>query len=346
MEELVPLIHPTAVPKPLKEPAVSQSTNVASIRKLVIVGVVCTLFMIAEIIGGLMANSIAILNDAAHLLSDLAGFLVSGIALHIAQRPATSKMTFGFHRAEVIGALISVLLMWGLTIWLVSESVKRILWPVRVDGKIMLITAFFGLSCNLVMFKLLHINPAPPPVKSEIDDIIELFPLQEKQEPAQQTENVNIRAAMLHVLGDLIQSIGVVIAAGVIYFKPDWCVADPLCTLMFAVIVAFITIPVVKECTEVLMEASPLEVDTNELKEDLAAVVGVKEVHDLHVWSLSAGKLSLSVHLISELPAETLEAAARLCKSKYGLSHSTIQVEVLKCLTSKFNCRNRLHQKT
>jgi zinc transporter 2 len=199
------------------------------------------------------------------------------------------------------------------------------------------------------MFKLLHSHHHHHKDNHEHEDITELVPIRDRKESAHShhhhhhERNVNIRAAMLHVIGDFIQSIGVVIAASVIYFRPDWRVADPLCTLVFAVIVGFTTVPIIKECMEVIMEATPLAIDIAQLKKDFAAIVGVREVHDLHVWSLTVGKLSLSVHLISELSVETLEAAVVLCKTKYGLTHTTIQVEVLKNHTSSFNCSSELH---
>jgi zinc transporter 2 len=384
-----------------KPPAQCKEDSKAQINKLLVVSAVCLLFMIAEIVGGVLANSIAIMTDAAHLLSDLTGFAISVVSLYISQRPATSEMSFGYHRAEIIGAIISVALIWGLTIWLVFEAVLRIVNPVPVDGFIMLITAIFGLLCNIGMFKILHTHghghshghdhghshghdhghshghKHEKPAKeghvhkhgekehkhgekehkhgekehkhSEKEhshkQVSELNPDQGSQHEslAQHEENVNVRAAMLHVIGDLIQSIGVILAAVAVYFRPDWSIADPLCTLLFSIIVFCTTLPIIRECTEVLMEGTPVQIDSSELEGDLANIEGVQEVHDLHVWSLSVGKLSLSVHLTSENPSHSLKLATGLCKDKYGILHTTIQVELPETHISSFSCTNELH---
>jgi zinc transporter 2 len=141
-------------------------------------------------------------------------------------------------------------------------------------------------------------------------------------------ENVNLRAALIHVIGDAIQNLGVVIAGLVIYFYPDASIADPICTFIFSIIVVFTTIRILKECISVLMEGSPVEFDMEKLENDLSKIRGVVEVHDLHVWSLSIGKLSLSCHLTSNNPQISLKKARKLIKEKYKITHSTIQVEL------------------
>lgn len=130
-----------------------------ALKKLVIVSFLCIIFMGLEFTGGYIAHSIAIMSDAAHLLSDFMGFVISMFSIWIGTRPANGGMSFGYHRAEVIGALTSVLLIWGLTAWLVSEAVQRVITPDEVDGKIMLITASIGLLINLIMVKVLHSGP-------------------------------------------------------------------------------------------------------------------------------------------------------------------------------------------
>lgn len=379
-------------PLDVEEGAMLKPNNKGPIKKLLVVSAVCFLFMVGEIVGGLLANSIAIMTDAAHLLSDLTGFAISVISLYISQRPATNSMSFGFHRAEIIGAIISVALIWGLTIWLVVEAVDRIVNPVEVNGLIMMITAVFGFVCNIVMFKFLHSHGhshggqgcshghghgaenghshehdhgkkhdhdhkhkenkhdedkkkhhgshlKAKELKMTVHKTNEAEVAQAKHE-----ENVNVRAAMLHVIGDMIQSIGVIIASIIVYCQPTWDIADPLCTLMFSVIVVSTTGPIIKQCAQVLMEGTPLHVSTASLEADLAKIDGVYEVHDLHVWSLSVGKLSLSVHLTSEDPSKALFEATQLCKTKYGILHTTIQVELPESnLISSFSCTNELH---
>ena len=137
------------------EKAKQNKENLA-LKKMVIVSLICILFMMAEIIGGLLANSLAIITDAAHLFSDLSGFLISIFAIMIGQKPANKIFTFGYHRAEVLGALTSVITIWILTCFLLKEAIDRIANPIPIDAKIMLITSIFGLFCNLVMMEVLH----------------------------------------------------------------------------------------------------------------------------------------------------------------------------------------------
>ena len=305
-----------------------------NLKKLFIASGICLVFMIGEIIGGYLASSIAIMSDAAHLLSDLSAFGISIFSLFLVKRPATMHMTYGYHRAEIIGAVISVALIWGLTIWLVYSAAQRIIEPVEVDGEIMLITAVAGLACNLVMGLTLHHSHShhhKPSPKVQIDDE---FTARVHQ------ENVNVRAALLHVLGDILQSVGVVIAGILICINEDWNIADPICTFLFSVIVLFTTIPIMKECIGVLMEGAPIGVDLDGLTDDLANITDVISVHDLHVWSLSIGKSSMSCHLVATKPVETLEVATRICREKYNISHATIQIEECE---SQLNCDNILH---
>jgi zinc transporter 2 len=140
-------------------------------------------------------------------------------------------------------------------------------------------------------------------------------------------ENINIKAALIHVIGDAIQNLGVVIAGLIIYIYPDCAIADPICTYIFSVIVLFTTIRIMKQCVSVLMEEAPVKMDIDQLKLDLEALDGCVECHDLHVWALSNSKISLSCHLSSKTPQDTLQKALNLCKHIYKIKHCTIQVE-------------------
>lgn len=381
------------------------ANNEVTLRKLWIVSGICLVFMAIEITGGYLANSIAIMSDAAHLLSDFLGFIISIVSIYISRRGATHQMSFGYHRAEVIGALASVVLIWGLTIWLLYEATLRVITPNKVDGLIMLITAVIGFAFNIVMGLVLayqgidhnlhshhdhedeeelpthyhkegtkhshehshaegdhghshkegdhgeddhghshaegdhghsHSNAPQEFKKKQSHDQVATPLVEKKVKPASHGhshghgdhENVNLRAALIHVIGDAVQNLGVVIAGLVIYFYPSASIADPICTFIFSIIVVFTTIRILKDCISVLMEGSPLKFDMIKLEKDLAEVVGVKEIHDLHVWSLSVGKLSLSCHLTSTNPQTSLKKARKLIKDKYKISHATIQVEL------------------
>ncbi len=138
------------------------------------------------------------------------------------------------------------------------------------------------------------------------------------------SSNLNVESAYLHVLGDMLMSVGVIIAAVIIYLWPQAKIADPICTYLFSVIVGFTSFPVVKECIKVLMEATPPEIDLDELKNDIYAIEGVEEIHDFHLWSVSVGKFSLSCHIKTDKPFKTLSMVTDLCRRKYNIFHTTI----------------------
>jgi zinc transporter 2 len=362
----------------IAEPIKHDNSN---LNKLWMVSVICLLFMIIEVIGGYLASSIAIMADAAHLLSDILGFLISIASIYISRKQATSHMSYGFHRAEVIGALVSVNIIWGLTIWLLYEATCRLVEREPVHGLIMVITAIIGFFFNIIMGVVLayqgidhhlhhnhvheeemekhehnthYVRGKTGIITEEVheddhdhehvngdthghddhnhdhDHGIEMNnkPHANDDGHGHSHGDVNLRAAFVHVIGDAIQNLGVVIAGFIIYFKPEYSIADPICTFIFSIIIIFTTIRIAKDCISVLMEGSPVELNIDQLTKDLLKVRGVIEIHDLHVWSLSVGKLSLSCHLISNNPQISLSKAAKLLKNKYGISHSTIQVEI------------------
>ena len=315
-----------------------------AMKKLFYVSFVCLIFMCIEIIGGYLANSIAIMSDAAHLLSDLFGFVISIISITISKKVATNTMSFGFHRAEIIGALVSVTLIWGLTLWLLYEATVRMINPVQVDSIIMIIIAVIGFLFNVVMgivlswngighVHIMHNHKHDDEHQHEHDD-------NDDEHDHKKNKNVNLRAALIHVIGDALQNIGILIAGIIIYFFPSYNIMDPLCTYIFSIIVGFTTISILKDCISVLMEGVPMETDLNSIEKDLKSIDGVIDIHDLHVWCLSIGKISMSCHLSCKNPQKTLVIAHKLLKKKYKISHTTIQVEDVK---RDINCRHSLH---
>ena len=339
-----------------------------AIRKLIWVCVICTIFMIIEIIGGYLANSIAIMSDAAHLLSDLLGFLISIISIYISRKVAKNNMSYGYHRAEIIGALVSIVLIWALTLWLLYEATLRIITPPLVDGLIMIIVSIIGFSFNVIMGIVLaksgvahshglkkcdhdhdhehdhehehehdHEHDHDHEHEHNSDEEIRLH-----TEDENKNSNVNLRASFIHILGDALQNIGVFIAGIIIYFLPRYSIADPICTYIFSIIVGFTTINILKDCIFVLMEGSPVDIDIEELESDLREIKGVKEIHDLHVWSLSIGKTSLSCHICCDNPQKTLKKAKKMIQKKYKIDHITIQVEENNNM-NQLSCKNDIH---
>ena len=357
----------------------------SNLRKLYISIGICTLFMIAEVIGGIISGSLAILTDAAHILSDILGFGISVISIHITRLPASRRMSFGFHRAEVLGALLSIAAIWALTAWLISEAIHRIIHLNHVDGELMVITAVAGLAGNLIMVFVLghnhnhighshdhgHGHKLHEPKSHDHHDHEhhdhehhshehhchehqshehhghehhELHEVHSDDHEHQHNhENLNMRAAVLHVIGDVLQSAGVIVAGCIIYFYPHCSIADPICTLLFSLIVMFTTIPIVKSCLTILMEATPESIDSSEIEQDLRNIALVSDVHDLHVWSISSGKISLSVHLIGEDGPCIVQKAQKMLKKKYGIMHTTIQIE-LSHEKDEFDCISDIHE--
>ena len=341
-----------------------------AIRKLSWVCIICTIFMTIEIIGGYLANSIAIMSDAAHLLSDLLGFLISIISIYISRKVAKNNMSYGYHRAEIIGALVSIILIWALTLWLLYEATLRMITPPQVDGFIMLIIAIIGFTFNVIMGLVLVKSGVPHSHglnkcdhdhdhehghehhhhehkhkhhDNEHSSDEEEIGLHTDDEGEHENTNVNLRASFIHVLGDALQNIGVLIAGIIIYFFPKYSIADPICTYIFSIIVGFTTINILKDCIFVLMEGSPVDVDIEQLEKDLKEIKGVKQIHDLHVWSLSMGKPSLSCHICCDNPQKTLRKAKRMIHKKYKIEHITIQVEDNNN-KDEINCVNDIHK--
>ncbi|KAF5206350.1 Zinc transporter [Thalictrum thalictroides] len=331
-----------------------------SSRKLVGLIIFGLLFIVVEVVGGVKANSLAVLTDAAHLLTDVAGFALSLFAVWASGWDATPRHSFGFFRVEVLGALLSVQLIWIIAGFLIYEAIDRIFKRnVVVNGKLMFLTAAFGFLINLLMVSWLGHDHSPhgcghkehcnhniedaeekPLVSSSVNEhqcdeqvwsqsILSWILLPLKQ--LKQTHiNMNVQSAYLHILGDLIQSVGVMIGGAVIWAKPNWLVVDLVCTLGFSLLVLLTTVSMVRDIYFVLMDCTPAGIDAVKLETGLKRVVGVRDVHDLHVWAISVGKFLLSCHVIAEQGVssnEILKSTRDYCERVHGIHHVTIQIE-------------------
>ncbi|XP_064254698.1 proton-coupled zinc antiporter SLC30A2 [Passer domesticus] len=283
-------------------------------RKLYLAAGICLFFMVGEAVGGYLAHSLAILTDAAHLLTDFASIMISLFALWVSSRPPTKTMNFGWHRAEILGALLSVLSIWVVTGVLVYLGAQRLLsGDYDIQGGVMLITSACAVAVNIVMGLALHqtghghSHGAPGEAPS-----------------------ASVRAAFLHVLGDLLQSLGVLIASYVIFFKPQYKFVDPICTFLFSALVLGTTLTILRDVLLVLMEGTPKGMDFNAVRETLLAVRGVEAVHSLHIWALTAAQPLLSVHIAINAAAsaqEVLEEASSRLQGAFRFHSTTIQVE-------------------
>ena len=299
--------------------------------KLIIATVLCLFFMIGEIVGGVYANSLAIATDAAHLLTDLASFMIPLFSIWLASRPSTRNMSFGWHRVEVIGAIVSVLLIWLVTGILVYAAILRIVNDdYEVDGKIMLITSSIGVGVNIIMGCSLdqhgHAHGSNSSGGAELENGAHGHA---HDVHGKEKENINVKAAFIHVI-DFVQSLGVFIAALIIKFYPHLKAVDPIGTFIFSVLVLATTIPILKNTMNVLMEGIPKDVDFSIVKSTILKIPGIVSVHNLRIWGLTTNKTALSAHLAidtSHIAQDILKEASTMIRRKYNVYEMTLQVE-------------------
>jgi cobalt-zinc-cadmium efflux system protein len=261
-----------------------------------------TTFMIAEVIGGLWTGSLALLADAAHMLTDAGGLALALIAIRFAERPATPKQTFGYVRLEILSALANAVVLLLLTIYILFEAYQRFKNPPEILGGPMLVVAVIGLVVNLGSLKLLS---------------------------GGSSESLNVKGAYYEVLGDMLGSLGVIIAAAVVMLT-GWKLADPIIGAAIGLFIVPRTWMLLRQAAHILMEGTPPEVDIGAIEARLTSLPGVIAVHDLHVWTLTSGLDAMSCHLIASDMSQarsTLEAASRIMREDFEISHTTIQVE-------------------
>ncbi|XP_017331780.1 proton-coupled zinc antiporter SLC30A2 [Ictalurus punctatus] len=281
-------------------------------RKLLITCIICLVFMIGELIGGYFAHSLAVMTDAAHLLTDFGSILLSLFSLWISKKPASKSLTYGWHRSEILGGLFSVLSIWVVTVVLLFIAIQRIISnDYEIHSKIMLIISGCAVVVNILMAFILHQSPV-------------------SHGHSHDHSNTSVRAAFIHVLGDLLQSLGVLLAAMIIYFWPEWKIADPICTFLFSILVLATTSTILKDIFRVLMEGTPPCIEYDSVKDTLLSVRGVKATHSLHIWALTMSQHHMSVHaLIDEQtdPHTALMDMTKLLQTEFSFHNITIQIE-------------------
>lgn len=254
-----------------------------------------------EFAGGIWTGSLALVSDAGHMLSDALALGLAAVAAWLARRPAGHRHSYGWARAEVIGATLNCLLMLAIIVALVVEAVARLLDPQPVAALGMTVIAFVGMAVNALVIWIMS-----------------------RGEPT-----LNTRAALLHVIGDLVSSFAAVIAGTVIYFT-GWLPIDPILSLVIAALILVSTGSLLRDTLHVLMEGVPPALDLHVIGKALAGLPGVVSVHDLHVWSITPGHVALSAHLevhdLQRWPA-ILAAATELLHDRYGIDHATLQPE-------------------
>jgi cobalt-zinc-cadmium efflux system protein len=285
-----------------------QSTRGRLERPLLIALVITLTVMVAEFVGGLVANSLALLSDAAHMLADVLALLLSIVAFRFSSRPPTNKTTFGFYRLEIFAAQINGGVLIFLSLFIFYEAYLRLLHPEPIKSLLMMIIAVVGLAANIASARVLH---------------------------SLSKKNLNVKAAFLHIVGDLLSSVGVIVG-GIIIFFTTWFIVDPILSLMIGLIILKGAYSVVKETSAVLLEAVPKHIDLEKLIREVKDIEGVKSFHDVHVWTITSELHALSGHVqiqdqqISE-SARIMEIIQERLTQHYHINHTTLQLECHAC---------------
>lgn len=271
-------------------------------RALLAAAILTGVFMLVEVAGGLITGSLALLADAGHMLSDSLSLFVALGAVFLAARPVSTRRTWGYKRAEILAALFNGVLLAVVAVWVVVEAIRRLGNPVEVLGGGMLAVAVAGLLVNLLVAWILMRSGG---------------------------ESLNVKAALRHVLADLAGSAGAIIAAGVI-LATGWEAADPLISILISILIAASAWGVVRDSVDILLEAAPADLDTARIGREMAAIPGVAEVHDLHVWQITSGMPMLSAHVLVGSDSDCHRAqlvTETMLRDRFGIAHTTLQVE-------------------
>jgi cobalt-zinc-cadmium efflux system protein len=259
-------------------------------------------YFFAELIAGFLTNSLALLSDAGHMLSDVGAMSLSLFAFRMAQRPATDQSTYGFHRVEILAALFNGLTLWLIVGMIFAAAYSRVFQPPVVESLGMMIVAIIGLLVNVTAAAILHRG---------------------------HRHNLNLRGAFLHVVSDAIGSVGAILA-GLIMLTTGWYLADPLIGIFIGVLILFSSWSLVKDSVSVLMQAVPKDIQLEEVRQTIEAVAGVAKVHDLHVWAVTSDIYTLSAHAVVENEGDfhqVLNGIEETLKERYNIEHTTIQLE-------------------
>ena len=273
-------------------------------RPLAIALAITTVFLIAEVIGGLLTNSLALLADAGHMATDVAALGLALFAVWLARRPATPNRSFGFYRAEVLAALVNAATLVAISFYIFWEAFQRLGEPPEVDSGPMLAVAVAGLGANAASAWVLMRGGG-------------------------HEENLNTRGAFLHVIGDMLGSVGAIIAA-IVMLATGWYLADPILSAGIGLLILWSSWRLLRESVEVLLEATPAHIDTADVRQAMIGVQGVSGVHDLHVWTVTSGLVALSSHVeVAGRRAwhDTLVDLCDVLRERFGIAHVTLQPE-------------------
>jgi cobalt-zinc-cadmium efflux system protein len=287
------------------------SSASANQRRLLIALATTGLMTMVELVGGLLSNSLALQGDAGHMFTDTLALGLSVVALSLARRPASQTRTYGFHRAEVLAALANGTILVLICGYIFYEAYQRFVDPPEVRGSLMLAVAAVGLLANLVGILILR---------------------------SAGRDNLNVRGAFLHMWGDTISSVGVIVG-GVIILATDWTMVDPIISIFIGLLILRGAVKLVLESSDILLEAVPKHLDVTQISNALREIEGVRDVHDVHLWTITSGIYALSCHLVIEDrmvsgSSQIVETVNQALSQKFGIGHSTLQLECEECENS------------
>ena len=294
------------------------------------------IFSIVEVICGYYSNSIILMADAAHYFSESSCFAIYIVSIYVSSKKATYNMSFGFHRGEMIGVLVRTTFLFGFSFWLLYYVIYNIIHPKIVNGFIIIILGIISTFFNLIMGLVLIFVGISNGITFSGKDIV-----CNHQHDNNGLDCYSLQRTFTNVIIESIQSCVVILEGVLIFFLPHIKYIDPIFTLLLTGILLNDAYNHMEGVITVLMEGSPLEFDVADMEKNLLEIDGVTGVHDIHVWSLSIGKISMSCHLVTDEPQKSLVLARELIKKKYNITHSTIQVEINK--GNKNSCKGNLH---
>ncbi|KCZ76286.1 hypothetical protein H311_02720 [Anncaliia algerae PRA109] len=273
-------------------------------------------FMVLEIWGHWTSNTLSLLADSIHLLVDVLGFVVSLIALNWTKNKSNSKMNFGYGRAEILGAIFSIFLIWAAVLYLIIESYHKYLHPHEINEKIFAVISIVGFIVNCACVFFMHSS---------------------NDSHKSHSENLNVRAVYVHVIGDMIQSIGVLIAGTITYFYPKMVIVDIICTIIFSILVLFTTSLILKDGISILAERSPEKINRTLLTNDILKIENVLQVVDMKIWLVSINEASINLTvLINEVYMadyeKTLMNVKNLLANEYSFTFVNVQIETHKTI--------------
>jgi cobalt-zinc-cadmium efflux system protein len=277
-------------------------------KKLLLILAFTLTLMVLEIVGGIISNSLALLSDAGHMLTDSLAVFLSYLAIHWSRRPADHRKTFGYHRAEILVALANGVALLIIAGYIFYEAVLRFFHPQEIKTGILLAIATIGLAGNLFGLFIL---------KGESHD------------------NLNVRSAFFHILADTLSSVGVIVG-GVIIWLTGWTLVDSLIGMLIGGIVLRGAVDLVMESGEILLEATPRDIDIAQLRQEVGKIPGVEDLHDIHIWTIGSGRRALSAHVLTDniTTRESQEIACLIravLGEKYNITHTTLEMECETC---------------